>query len=159
MSTNPKPNPKTKPKPEAKKPPEVKSEPTPEPNPEPNPEPKTETPKPKPRKPRRSRERREFPAKVKCEAVLALWSERRTPTELCRELAIPWQQLQNWQNQALDAMMVRLEPRPTASEPALGSRLQKLLEKTERRTNRKTKLEQRLENIQTSESSRPVPGD
>jgi transposase-like protein len=104
--------------------------------------------KPKARKPRRNRERREFPAKVKCEAVLAVWSERRKPAEICRELEIPWQQLQNWQNQAMDAMLVRLSPRPSAAEPALNSRLQKLLDQTERKTSRKTRINKRLEDIQ-----------
>ncbi len=110
-------------------------------------------PKPKPRKPRRSRERREFPAKMKCEAILAIWSERRKPADICRELEIPWQQLQNWQNQALDAMMTRLSPRPSASEPPLNSRLQKLLDQTERKTARKSRLKQRLEDIQSSSPS------
>ena len=41
-----------------------------------------------------AKERRAFPARVKCEAVLSVWAERRRPLEVCRELGIPWQQLQ-----------------------------------------------------------------
>lgn len=145
MSTNPKPQAKTRTEAEAPKKPSDKAAP------------KQEA-KPKPRKPRKRRERREFPARVKCEAVLALWSDRRTPTEICEELEIPWQQLQNWQGQALEAMIIRLEPRPTMSEPALSKRLQKLLEQTEARTSRKSRLEERLEKIQNPEPSPPREG-
>lgn len=97
-----------------------------------------------------TRQRRTFPAKVKCEAVLSLWAERRKPTEICRELGIPWQQLQSWQRQALEAMMERLQPRKEGEQrgPALGIRVQKLLDKTHRRVNRQNQLEKRLETIQ-----------
>lgn len=95
-------------------------------------------------------ERRVFPAKIKCEAVLSVWAERRKPSEVCGELGIPWQQLQSWQRQALEAMMERLRPRQEAEQrgPALGARVEKLLAKTERRVNRQNKLEKRLETIQ-----------
>lgn len=65
------------------------------------------------------RPRRIFPAKVKCEAVLAVWAERRTPSEICRDLGIPWQQLQSWQSQAMAAMMASLEPRTEEPEQAV----------------------------------------
>jgi transposase-like protein len=112
-----------------------------------------------PKKTTRSRERREFPAKVKCEAVLAVWAERRKPTEICREMGIPWQQLQNWQNQALEAMMARLQPREDQQQrqPALGSRLKNLLEKTDRRVGEKNKLQKRLERIQNAGSKSAEP--
>ena len=78
---------------------------------------------------------RQHSGREKTEAVLALWSERRKPAELCRELEITWQQLLNWQQRALSAMMQVLEPRVRQEEqrpPALGSRLRKLLEKQAR---------------------------
>lgn len=99
------------------------------------------------KKPRTRRQRREFPAKVKCEAVLSLWSERRKPAEISRELEIPYQQLMNWQDQAMAAMLERLEPRKRQVPPALGNRLQKLLEKTEKKALNSGKLSRRLESL------------
>jgi hypothetical protein len=78
---------------------------------------------------------RQHSGREKTEAVLALWSERRKPAELCRELEITWQQLLNWQQRALSVMMQALEPRVRQEEqrpPALGSRLRKLLEQQAR---------------------------
>ncbi len=102
------------------------------------------------------RERRVFPTKVKCEAVLAVWAERRRPTEICRELGIPWQQLNVWQQRCMSAMMSALEPPQTAeAKPALSPRLARLLETTQSRTKRSSKLEKRLETIQKTGPTPP----
>ena len=96
--------------------------------------------------------RRSFTAREKSEAVLAVWSERRKPSELCRELGINYAMLLGWQRQGLEAMMRALEPRTKSAEQkgaALGPKLEKLLERTSQRVQKVSKLEQRLEQIQT----------
>ena len=73
-----------------------------------------------------------LPARVKCEAVLSVWAERRKPSEVCRELGIKWATLNGWQNRALAAMISALEPREAQEQertPALGPKLVRLLKK------------------------------
>jgi len=96
--------------------------------------------------------RRTFTGREKSEAVLAVWSERRKPSELCREMGINYAMLLGWQRQGLEAMMRALEPRTKGEEkrgPALGPKLEKLLERTSQRVGKFSKLEQRLQKIQT----------
>ena len=103
------------------------------------------------RKPRQA-----LPARVKCEAVLSVWAERRKPMEVCRALGIKWATLNAWQNHAMAAMISALEPRkaqPQQPSPALGPKLSRLLEKTEQRLSRMNKLEKRLATIQQSAQS------
>ncbi len=100
-----------------------------------------------------AKQKRQYSAKMKCEAVLAVWSERRKPAEVCRELGIQWGNLSQWQNRALEAMMAALEPRGKSEEergPSLGPKLEKLLERTQQRVSRLSKLEKRLEKIQVT---------
>ena len=78
--------------------------------------------------------RRTFAAREKCEAVLAVWSERRKPAEVCREMQIPWQQLTNWQDSAMKGMMQAFDPRrsPDGQRLApLSPRVEKLLAKAD----------------------------
>ena len=83
--------------------------------------------------------------------VLSIWTERRKPSEVCRELGIKWANLSHWQDRALEAMMAALEPRTSREKdrgPALGPKLEKLLEKATKRSRQMGKLERRLEKIQ-----------
>jgi hypothetical protein len=69
-------------------------------------------------------------AEEKCKAVLSIWSERRKPAEVCKELSIKWAQLSHWQSRALEGMLQALQPRVNLEKgPALSSRMQILLEK------------------------------
>lgn len=69
-------------------------------------------------------------AMEKCRAVLSIWTERRRPAEVCRELQIPWMVLAEWQKRAMEGMLQALEPRVSLDKgPALSPRLQALLEK------------------------------
>ena len=80
----------------------------------------------------RKAERRRFTAAEKCRAVLALWTGRRRPSEVCRELGVPSNLLQAWQERALEGMLKALEPRTRRQEdrgPILADRLQKMLER------------------------------
>jgi transposase-like protein len=76
-----------------------------------------------------------YSAREKAEAVLALWTEKRRPTEVCQEIGISTTLLMSWQERALEGMLGALEPRTRAEEdrgPRLGRKLEKLLEeKTE----------------------------
>jgi transposase-like protein len=70
-------------------------------------------------------------AQEKCRAVLALWTERSTGSELCKEMNTTWNVLNLWQEQAMEGMMQALEPRRKAERASspLSPRLQGLLER------------------------------
>lgn len=71
-----------------------------------------------------------YGAVEKCRAVLSIWTERRRPAEICRELSIPWMVLTHWQKRAMEGMLQALEPRVRLETgPALSPRLQAMLEK------------------------------
>jgi hypothetical protein len=105
-----------------------------------------------------------YGAMEKCRAVLSVWTERRRPAEVCRELSIPWMLLSLWQKRAMEGMLQALEPRVKLDKgPALSPRLQALLEK--KRLNIMTtaaqgKLENRLSKAQESRKQETaVPKD
>lgn len=103
-----------------------------------------------PRQPRRS-----IPATEKCKAVLAIWTERRSVSEICRELAVARVQVERWQEQAMEAMLLGLESSSRQEKcPALNGRLEKLLEKRlPRRQAKMNKLAERLESVQQQNPS------
>ena len=97
--------------------------------------------------------RRSFAAKEKCEAVLSVWSERRKPAEVCREMDIPWQQLNNWQDRAMKGMLMALDPKRSPDGQRLapvGPRVEKLLAKADTLVTRRSRAEARLASIQQS---------
>ena len=78
------------------------------------------------------KERTMHSAQQKCQAVLALWTGRRRPSEVCRELGVPSNLLQAWQERAMESMLKAFEPRTRRQEdrgPILADRLQKMLER------------------------------
>lgn len=93
-----------------------------------------------------------YGAMEKCRAVLSVWTERRRPAEVCRELSIPWMLLSLWQKRAMEGMLQALEPRVKLDKgPALSPRLQALLEKKRlgiMTTAAQGKLENRLSKAQ-----------
>lgn len=71
-----------------------------------------------------------YGAMEKCRAVLSIWTERRKPSAICRELSIPWMVLSQWQKRAMEGMLQALEPRVSLDKgPALSPRLQTMLDK------------------------------
>jgi len=71
-----------------------------------------------------------YGAMEKCRAVLSIWTERRKPGTICRELSIPWMVLSQWQKRAMEGMLQALEPRVSLDKgAALSPRLQAMLEK------------------------------
>ena len=81
-------------------------------------------------KPEKKRQTINHGAMEKCRAVLAVWTERQKPAEVCREMQIPWMVLAQWQKRAMEGMLQALEPRVRLDKgPALSPRLLALLEK------------------------------
>ncbi|NTW59101.1 MAG: hypothetical protein HGA43_08035 [Nitrospirae bacterium] len=71
-----------------------------------------------------------YGAMEKCRAVLSIWTERRKPSAVCREMQVPWMVLTQWQKRAMEGMLQALEPRVRLEKgPALSPRLMTMLEK------------------------------
>ena len=101
-------------------------------------------------------------AEEKCRAVLSVWTERRKPGEVCRELGVAWTILNQWQERAMEGMLLALQPRAPVIEKtvALNSRLAVLLE---RKSGAMKGLERRLTRLQSKtrvkERSPDKPGE
>jgi hypothetical protein len=96
-------------------------------------------------------------AAEKCRAVLSVWTEKRKPAAICRELSIKWTILMHWQNRALEGMLQALEPRRNLEQGvALSPRLQALIAHREKSllsrsaTTSQNRLESRLAAIAAS---------
>ena len=87
-------------------------------------------------------------AQEKCQAVLTLWTERRKPGEVCREMGVAWSVLQQWQDRAMEGMLLALQPRVQVERGvALSPRLAVLLEKKSQ-TELMRGLDRRLKKLQ-----------
>src|SRR4030042_1984175 len=88
-------------------------------------------------------------AEQKCRAVLSVWTERRKPGEVCRGLGVGWSLLNQWQDRAMEGMLLALQPRVAMMEKrvALNSRLAVLLERKSKGGSMKG-LERRLARLQ-----------
>ena len=105
--------------------------------------------------------RSRYTAEEKCRAVLSVWTEKRTPGEVCRELGVAWTVLKQWQERAMEGMLLALQPRAPMREKtvALNSRLAVLLE---RKSGAMKGLERRLARLQSKrvkERSPNKPGE
>jgi hypothetical protein len=100
-----------------------------------------------------------YRAPEKVQAVLAVWTERCKPVEVCRQMRINWVTFQQWQDRAMDGMLQALESRVNLSQGgALSPRLQQLLQKQQRAASAE-KLTQRLVQVQQSKlANPPEPG-
>jgi len=89
-------------------------------------------------------------AEEMCRAVLSVWTERRKPGEVCRELGVTWNSLNKWQKRAMEGMLLALQPRvPVEKTVALNPRLAVLLERGTKGRAMKG-LERRLARLQRS---------
>lgn len=108
----------------------------------------------------KKRQTASYGAVEKCKAVLSVWTERRRPAEICRELSIPWMVLSHWQKRAMEGMLQALEPRVSLDKgPALSPRLQAMLEKKRLRLLTSTvqgRLEKTLSRAQLSRKKETV---
>ena len=83
-------------------------------------------------------------AEEKAQAILAVWTERTKPAEVCRQLGINWITFQQWQDRAMEGMLQALESRVNlAAGQVLSPRLQALITKR-RMASGSSKLEARL---------------
>jgi len=94
-------------------------------------------------------------AEQKCRAVLSVWTERRKIGEVCRELGVPWSLLNQWQDRAMEGILLALQPRvPVERGVALNPRLAVLLERKSKGGAIKG-LERRLAKLQGSPVAKP----
>jgi transposase-like protein len=73
-----------------------------------------------------------YGAVEKCRAVLAVWTERKQASGLCRELGVSASLFSQWQDRALAGILEALEPRGTragAEGPALPVLVRRLLDR------------------------------
>ena len=107
---------------------------------------------------KRRRKSSDHTAEEKVRAVLSVWTERRKPGEVCRELGVAWGILNQWQERAMEGMLLALQPRIPVTERtvALNSRLAVLLERKSRRGGMKG-LEKRLARLQGSSVKQREP--
>ncbi len=110
--------------------------------------PPTEKPIPKPNGPRRKRQPSpQYSAQDKAQAILAVWTDRIKPIEVCRQMQINWVTFQQWQSRAMEGMLQALESRVNLAQgQVLSPRLQQLLNRRQAKT--PVKLPARLEQIQ-----------
>ena len=105
------------------------------------------------------RERVVHSAREKAEAVLAWWTERRRPSEICREMKITSTLLSQWQERAMEGILAALEPRTRATQdqkPALPARVERLLaRKTSAETS--SRLARRLSALVQAKESEKSP--
>jgi len=77
--------------------------------------------------------KRKYSGLEQCRAVLRVWSERQSATDICRAMKISSGLFTLWQERALEGMLMALEPLEGRTAPnhgpALSGRLKKLLEK------------------------------
>jgi hypothetical protein len=93
----------------------------------------------------------------KVQAVLAVWTERCKPAEVCRQLNINWVTFNQWQQRAMEGMLQALETRVNLTRgEALSPRLQALLQHRQR-TVTAAKLTSRLEQINKIANLPPTP--
>jgi transposase-like protein len=83
----------------------------------------------------------------KCRAVLSVWTERRKRGEVCRELGVVWGILKQWEDRAMEGMLLALQPRLQVERGvALSPRLAVLLKKSQ--AGMMKGLERRLKKLQ-----------
>jgi hypothetical protein len=83
----------------------------------------------------------------KCWAVLLVWTERRKPGEVCRELGVDWGMLKQWQDRAMEGMLMALQPRVQVERGvALSPRLAVLLKRSQ--AGMMKRLDKRLRKVQ-----------
>lgn len=84
----------------------------------------------------------------KAQAVLAVWTDRCKPAEVCRQLQVNWITFHHWQTRAMEGMLQALESRVNLAQgQVLSPRLQALLQKQQRAVSM-SKLASRLEQVQ-----------
>ena len=73
-----------------------------------------------------------YSAKEKSQAVLSLWSGRRSASSLMKAMNVPWAVLNSWEKRALTGMLSALDPtwQKPAQDHALPPRVERLMQQT-----------------------------
>jgi len=96
-----------------------------------------------------------YSAQEKVQAVLAVWTERCTAADTCRQLNITPMTFHQWQQRAMQSMLQGLETQVNLAQgAALHPRLQALLQKYQL-SQGADKLSQRLDQIQNRVANPP----
>jgi hypothetical protein len=92
----------------------------------------------------------------KAQAVLAVWTERCKPVDVCHQFKINWMTFNHWQRRAMEGMLQALESRANlARGEALSPRLRNLLQRQQGRNNL-SRLTSRLEAVQQNKIANPA---
>src|SRR5512146_3407419 len=93
------------------------------------PNPPNDKPTPKTSSPRRKRQPNpQYSAQDKAQAILAVWTDRLKPVDVCRQMQINWITFHHWQSRAMEGMLQALESRVNLAQgQVLSPRLQQLL--------------------------------
>lgn len=120
----------------------------------------TPTKPPSPNKPQKKDKKTPPPsisAMDKVQAVLAVWTERCKPTDVCRQYQVNWMTFHHWQRRALEGMLQALESRVNlAKGQALSPRLQNLLQR-QQRSHQQSQLTNRLAQLSQNKVASPPP--
>ena len=100
---------------------------------------------------KRTKQRRSFDPHQKITAVLSVLTERRTTSQMCQELSISSSLLNQWQNQAMEAMVTALSPKRPGQSETLNPRLSRLIDKN--LPDPTAKLQKRLKAIEKASAS------
>lgn len=92
--------------------------------------------------------RRVFDPKQKITAVLSIWTEQKTLSQVCSEMRISWTLIDRWQNRAMEGMLAALSPKKPKDPQQLNRRLIHLIDKKLNSSNL-VNLEKRLKKIQS----------
>jgi len=79
---------------------------------------------------RKRQPQRLFNAKEKSQAILSLWSGRRSAASLMKELSVPWQVLHGWEQRAMAGILTALDPnrqRAPSAASCLPVRVERLI--------------------------------
>ena len=108
------------------------------------------------------KETKVYNAYQRAQAVLAVWTERRRPAEVCRQLSINGTLLVQWQDRAMAGMLEALQPRCRVEQqmgPALTGKLERLLARQSLAVDGKqAKLEKRLAKMTVEPAATSAPG-
>ena len=101
-----------------------------------------------------------YNAHQRAQAVLAVWTERRRPAEVCRQMSINSALLGQWQERAMAGMLAALQPRCRAEQqlgPALTGKLERLLARqTLTLEGKQAKLQKRLAKLAVESPALPA---
>ena len=93
------------------------------------------------------RTHRVFDPRQKITAVLSIWTEQKSISQICAEMQVGWALVDRWQNQAMEAMLTALSPKRAEHPKQLNPKLIQLIDK-KIQGGSLVKLEKRLKTIQ-----------